>query len=184
MRAFRILNWSQMAMPAIPLIAALLVMLGGPSAQATGIYWTNQLTSTIGRANLDGTGVNGSFVASPTMPTGIAVDGTSIYWGLSQVTHAIARSNLDGSAVNGSFISGVNTPTGVAVDGTHIYWADYANDEIGRANLDGTSVNQSFISTGTNGPYGIAVSLVPEPATGLLVMGGMVGVAAMRRTKA
>jgi hypothetical protein len=86
--------------------------------------------------------------------------------------------------VNESFITGLHEPTGVAVDGTHIYWADYANNEIGRANLDGTGVNQGFVSTGTNGPYGIAVSLVPEPATGLLVMGGMVGVAAMRRREA
>jgi len=51
---------------------------------------------------------------------------------------------------------------------------------IGRANLDGTGVNQDFI-TGANGPYEIAVSLVPEPATGLLVMVGVLGLAVARR---
>ncbi len=70
--------------------------------------------------------------------------------------------------MNQSFISGILGPD-VAVDGSYIYWTDYSNSRIGRANLDGTGVNQSFISAGVSNPYGIAISLVPEPATGLLV---------------
>ena len=68
----------------------------------------------------------------------------------------------------------------MAVDGTSIYWANQTPGTIGRANLDGTDVNQSFI-TGANFPFDIAVSLVPEPATGLLVMVGVLSLAVARR---
>ncbi|HME70494.1 MAG TPA: PEP-CTERM sorting domain-containing protein [Myxococcota bacterium] len=53
---------------------------------------------------------------------------------------------------------------------------------IGRANLDGTGVSQSFI-TGASHPEGLAVVPVPEPATGLLVMGGVLGLAVTRRRR-
>jgi len=80
--------------------------------------------------------------------------------------------------VNQSFISGLNSAGGLAVDGTYIYWTN--GNAIGRANLDGTGVNESFI-TGASAPGNIAVSLVPEPATGLLVMGGVLALAVARR---
>ncbi|HBZ68865.1 MAG TPA: hypothetical protein DEP35_03595 [Deltaproteobacteria bacterium] len=53
---------------------------------------------------------------------------------------------------------------------------------MGPANLDGTGVNENFI-TGASAPIGVAVSLVPEPGTGLLVMGGLIGLAAIGRHK-
>ena len=48
---------------------------GGPRGLAVDgrhIYWTTN--STIGRANLDGTGVNQSFITGATRPDGVAVD--------------------------------------------------------------------------------------------------------------
>jgi hypothetical protein len=69
---------------------------------------------------------------------------------------------------------------GVTVDGTHIYWANASPSEIGRANLDGSGVNESFI-TGASSPLGVAVSSVPEPSTGLLVIGGLLGLAGSRK---
>lgn len=139
----------------------------------------------IGRANLDGTGVNPSFITPSTALSdlfGLAVDGTHIYWA-HLGSNTIGRANLDGTGVNDSFITGANLPAGVAVDGTFIYWANSGTSStlqsIGRANLDGTGVNQSFITPGY-GPIGIAVSPVPEPATGLLVMAGVLGLAVTR----
>ena len=40
------------------------------------VYWTDQATDTIARANLDGTGVNQSFITGAGAPDGVAVDGT------------------------------------------------------------------------------------------------------------
>jgi hypothetical protein len=42
-------------------------------------------------------------------------------------------------------------------------------------------VNQNFITLGSGVIGAIAISLVPEPATGLLVMGGVLGLAVSRR---
>src|SRR5207247_859902 len=128
-----------------------------------------------------GTDVNQSFITGVNKPTGIAVDGTHIYWA-TYSTNSIGRANLDGTGVNQSFISGAEGPIGVAVDATYIYWDYEVFDAIGRANLDGTGVNQNFI-TGVRGPGGIAV-FVPEPSTGLLVFAGLLGLAGWRRARA
>ena len=128
------------------------------------VYWANfgpagTTGTTIGRANLDGTGVNQSFVGGATDPCGVAVDAAHLYWAnrTPSATRgtAIGRANLDGTGVNHSFIP-ANGPCGVAVDGAHIYWANIDQRTIGRANVDGTGVNQSFISGGS-APCGVAV---------------------------
>jgi len=133
--------------------AGLLVMWLAPSAEADGIYWTNPISGTIGRSNLDGTGVNQNLVSGPTEPGYLAVDGTYIYWTDSS---AIGRANLDGTGVNVNFIPDPDGPGGIAIDGTHIYWTNFFPETISRANLDGTGVNQSFI-TGASSPLGVAV---------------------------
>ena len=154
-------------------------LLGGPYAIAVDgtyiYYWLdgNYDGVGIGRANLDGTGVNEQFI-TPLLhefpvgnPWGIAVDATHIYFtdeivvggNSNQVEYTIGRANLDGTGVNETFIGGIGYGGGVAVDGTHIYWTNPQAHTIGRANLDGTGVNQSFVSLGYE-PYGIAISLV------------------------
>ncbi len=127
------------------------------AVDSTHIYWDNTLASpfpsgTIGRANLDGTGVQEAFISGLTGPTGIAVDGTHIYW-VNGATPTIGRANLDGTGVNQDFITGLTSSSapgppsvhGIAVDGAHIYWGTSAGT-IGRASLDGSGVNNSFIS--------------------------------------
>ena len=112
---------------------------------------------TIGRANLDGTGVDRA--SSPAREA---------LWGggrrrarlLGQLRrrrrNTIGRANLDGTGVDQSFITGP-TARGVAVDAAHVYWANvFDHKTIGRANLDGTGVDQSFI-TGASSPAGVAV---------------------------
>jgi virginiamycin B lyase len=108
-----------------------LAMLGvAPLAQALTpprIYWTNYNGGAIGSANLDGTGVNQSFITGASFPVGLAVDGQHIYWA-NEGLATIGVANLDGTGVNQSFIStGASDLVGLAVDGQHIYWADDAN---------------------------------------------------------
>jgi virginiamycin B lyase len=43
-------------------------------------YWTSAATATVGRANLDGTGVDQSFITGARTPFGVAVDGAHVYW--------------------------------------------------------------------------------------------------------
>lgn len=106
------------------------------------------------RANLDGTGLNASFIAA-TDAFYITVDSSHIYWsdGFSQ---AVGRANIDGTGANPSFISGTPNIRGLAVDGSHVYWAMGApTNSIGRANLDGTGANNSFVTGVT--PLAVAV---------------------------
>ena len=91
------------------------------------MYWANYNPgngTTFGRANLDGTGANQSFITAATDSIGIAVDGQHVYW-TNTFAGTIGRANLDGTGVNQFFITGANDPEGVAVDGQHIYWTTY-----------------------------------------------------------
>jgi len=121
------------------------------------LYWTNFGMNTIGRASVDGTGANQSFISGTNAPAGVAVDSNYVYWtnGNAGTIGTIGRANLDGTGANQSFISAGNLPTGVAVDSNFVYWATNES-AIARANLDGTGANQSFI-TGANVPNGVAV---------------------------
>jgi hypothetical protein len=125
------------------------------------VYWTTQVS--IGRANLDGTGVQKSFIpgvnagATTSAACGLAVDRTHIYWA-NGAKGTIGRANLDGTGATQDFIvTGARFAVcGLVLDGAHIYWgtssfSDLGNNlptdgTIGRANLDGTGVNNSFIT--------------------------------------
>jgi virginiamycin B lyase len=131
-----------------------LSLLFAGSAEAH-VYWTNNADTTIGRANLDGTGVNQSLISGGFNPCGVAVDGAHVYWG-NIGAGTIGRANLDGSGANQSFIGGPVGPCGVAVDGAHVYWADTNGTAIGRANLDGSGVNPGFIDN-IDAPCGVTV---------------------------
>jgi hypothetical protein len=63
------------------ILEAVLVLSAVPSARATGIYWTDPGSDSIGHANLDGTGVNNKFISGVFYgPIGIAVDQTYLYY--------------------------------------------------------------------------------------------------------
>ena len=49
-------------------------------AEANFVYWTNDGGTTIGRAKLNGSGPNNSFIAGLNDPLGVAVDSRFIYW--------------------------------------------------------------------------------------------------------
>jgi Low-density lipoprotein receptor repeat class B len=44
------------------------------AVDAGHVYWANDGTNTIGRANLDGTGADQIFITGAATPTGVAVD--------------------------------------------------------------------------------------------------------------
>jgi hypothetical protein len=145
---------------------------GGPCGVAVAakyIYWVSRAESskpvTIGRARLDGTGVNKRFITDVTNSCGIAVAGGHIYWTNSgfadsrHATDAIGRANLDGTGVNQRFIRTASPPGCVAVYQGHIYWGQFKGGfahpsaTIVRANLNGSAVNTQFI-TGINDTCG------------------------------
>jgi hypothetical protein len=125
------------------------------------IYWTNDCAgcTTIGGANLDGSGVVAAVIGGIPRPCGIAVAGGYLYWG-SENGSAIGRAKLDGSSVEPAFITtGTHGVCSIATDATYLYWANFSHDagtSIGRAKLDGGEVKDPFITTST-GPTGVAV---------------------------
>ena len=137
-----------------------------PHTCSAYIYWSNSGSSAIGRANLDGTGVNQSWITWADKVYGVAADANYVYWA-NNYANTIGRANLDGTGVNQSWITGASRVFGPSADANYVYWSNYEANTIGRANLDGTGVNQSWI-TGCNLPCLLAVGLPsspPAPAT-------------------
>jgi virginiamycin B lyase len=132
---------------------AVLASAGMASAH---VYWASDGTSTIGRANFDGSSADGSVVDPAEEGQGVAVNATHIYYTDrfgAQV--GVGRADLDGNNANAALIplSVANTPRQLAVDGGHVYWT--MSSGIGRADLDGTNASIPFITT--TSPIGIAV---------------------------
>ncbi len=127
---------------------------GGESSSAlwltpqSHVYWTNFNAdpTSIGRASIDGTDVNQTFISGADQTTGqLAADASFLYW-YNNDGHSIARANLDGTGVDLNFIGGASSAgLGVAVDANYIYWTR-TQQGVGRANLDGTGVSETFIS--------------------------------------
>jgi virginiamycin B lyase len=139
-------------------LTALATLAYAPAAAAISpphIYWTNFGTGTIGRANLDGTGVNQSFIAASSRPEQVTVNGNYIYW-TDFDAGTIGRADLDGLAVKQSFITGATNPWGAAVNGQHVYWTNFGTGTIGVADLNAGNANQALI-TGAGSPTGLAV---------------------------
>jgi virginiamycin B lyase len=132
------------------------------AVDANHIYWSQSpgfgsgSGGAIGRANLDGTGIDPEFIPFPpgSEPVAVAVDAAHIYWFNAD---NIARANPDGTEVDPSFISRLreSRPMDLAVGAEHIYWAG-GSGRIGRADLDGSGVDRRFI-TGAGRVSGIAV---------------------------
>ena len=73
------------------------------------------LRGTIGRANLDGTGVDQSFISGAGAARDVAVDAGHVYW-TDFDAQTIGRANLDGSGIDRSFISGAGAVDDLVVD--------------------------------------------------------------------
>ena len=90
----------------VALLAALVALLvGAAGASANFVYWANQGQTTIGRAKINGSGANNSFLTGITDLHGVAIDSKYVYWAQGNgATSTIGRANLDGTSPNPSFI--------------------------------------------------------------------------------
>jgi len=135
---------------------------GAQAAGSRHVYWSDNGTNdshgtTIGRADVDGTGADQNFISDASSPTAVAVDAGHVYWA-NLWASTIGRANLDGTGADQNFITGADVPRGLAVDASHVYWTNPNLGTIGRANLDGTGVDQNFITLGPAAhPFGLAV---------------------------
>ena len=143
------------------LFAAFLLVLPlalAPRAAAY-IYWTNLDTQTMGRAKLNGTGVEPGFLDVTRGP--MTVDARRIYWVSGKKSDKVARARIDGTGIDRNYITGfvplycARVCSGIvndlAVGAGHIYGAGYGTGSytIVRANLDGTGIDHNFIRTTT-----------------------------------
>lgn len=116
----------------------------------------------IGRANLDGSGVEPALIAiDPQAVTlDVAVGAEHIYWtwavdrGGEDYQGWIGRANLDGSGVEPKLIPGPGVGA-LAVGGDHVYWSDSEARTIGRADLDGSDVEPRFITAAGERPFDV-----------------------------
>lgn len=143
------------------LAAAAFAVVGAVNARpaAAYVYWANRDANSIGRANLDGKGVNQRFITRAISPRGVALDRSHIYWVSAPFGGGgtIGRANLTPSQIKPHFVGGDIAPNGIAVGAGHIYFTDFS-DLIGRVNLDGSGLEPSFITESVFNPEGIAVA--------------------------
>lgn len=125
------------------------------------VFWSSTGTEGLGRAGLDGGGMQVDFLPNAGAPLGIDVDATHIYWAND---NGVARSNLDGTDVVQGFITSGYNLSGMAVDRAHIYWSDSYLGKIGRANLDGSGQHWIVKKIGV---YGLAVDALGPQAPAL-----------------
>ena len=136
-----------------------LVTSGSPRALAVDvlaghIYWTDQDTRWIWRANLDGSEAGAVVTSGLIRPVAIALDLTrgQMYW-TDAGSNRIQRSDLDGSRAQTLVRTGLHSPEGLALDvvGGKVYWSDFGTNKIQRANLDGSQV-EDLVTTGLRIP--------------------------------
>ena len=133
-------------------------------AGAGKMYWTDEGTDKIQRANLDGSGVQDLVTSGLSGPKGLALDlgAGKMYWADSR-TDKIQRANLDGSGVEDlvrlprNWTAG---PWGLALDlgAGKMYWTAAGTGKIQRANLDGSGV-EDLVTSRLDDPRGLALDL-------------------------
>ena len=124
------------------------------------MYWMDDATKKIQRANLDGSQVE-DLITGLLWLRGIALDvgRGKMYW-TDDWTDKIQRANLDGSNVEDLITTGLRYPDDIALDVGRgkMYWTDWFTKKIQRANLDGSNV-EDLITTGLGSPYDIALDV-------------------------
>ena len=171
-------------------------VFGEPNPHTCGVavddkymYWANETTNSIGRAELANFStkdqvVEGDWLPLPdppgtvSSPCGVAVDGSYVYWGINTVKTtagpqeagtSIGRAKKsDGSGATNAWLGGGNRVTGLTIDGEFLYWSNAGDTipghgSIGRGNVNGSGWQGDFVS-GLNDPFGVAVdSAGPAP---------------------
>jgi hypothetical protein len=144
-------------------VCVVLLSLGVAAPAEAFIYWTDSSDYSIGRASIDGSGANDSFIADLPGVCGLAADGGFVYWGNSRLG-AIGRATLDGADVDQSLIGGGLGTCGVSATGGSLAWANFGNGQsfdtssIGIGSKNGATVRQTWVvgPADVNGPLGTA----------------------------
>ena len=165
-RLVKVIGRSLGAGRVLAVTAVLLGSIWAVSPAHAYIYWSTDSFGTIGRANLDGTGVDESWIKDAGAPRGLALgpNGEYIYWAEQGVpgyyeSGSIGRAKLDGTGATNAFISpeyadGHAPQDWVAANSAHLYWSEgwYNNSsppqqgwDIANANLDGTQENDYWL---------------------------------------
>ncbi len=162
----------------VAMAALLAVHTVGAPLTAPQIFWTDEGTGKIQRANLDGSNVTDIVTGVTPSKLGLAVDPTAekLYFAdLSGPTSRIRRSNLDGSDIEDLIDTGADAPDAIILDRSagHMYWSqfniNFGQSRIRRADFDGTNIVD--IVTGLTAPVGLGL----YPAGGKIYWSHAVG---------
>ena len=132
------------------------VSASGLAVSGTHIYWATGFNGTIGRANIDGTGLEESFVGGLMSTTDVLVAGGFLYWTEASQERGIGRVGLDGSNPELNFIPEVTFGQGLASDGNTLYITQGAFT-IATANLDGSGYSELISGFPTGVKQGLTV---------------------------
>jgi len=129
----------------------------------------------IRRADLDGTNIE-NLITVGVNTSGLELDlaGNKMYW-TNNNEGQLWRANIDGTLPE-LLVSGLVNPLGLALDliNGKVYCAEHHAGIIKMANLDGTDVTDFLISDRFE-VHGLALHVIPEPATVLLLgLGGLI----------
>jgi hypothetical protein len=143
---------------------AFMFALGGTAS--ADIYWAAEGTDTIGRANNAGGSVQTGFIGGAgvaTDPTGVAINGTHIYWSHDAgAGGSIGRDTIGGSgSPAATYIATTSDPQGVGLDASLVYWTQTiaASGWVGRAlQFNGNVLSQTFQPTADTLQCGVAAN--------------------------
>lgn len=123
----------------------------GVAVDSSHLYFNDYTLNSLGRANINGSSVEHTFITGGVNPQHPYVHGGKIYWTNKGYDGCppgctVGVADLSGIGVNQNFITGTHDPpSGVAVNDSYLYWSN--GDSIGRSNLAGTVVDPGFITT-------------------------------------
>jgi hypothetical protein len=113
----------------------------------------------VGRATLDGSGVDNKFIETEGFMSGVAVDSAHVYW-VDNGTGNVGRASLDGGSIEPEFVPAAEPGTsasGIAVGPSGIYWTRQSPAAIMHAELDGSEAFAVPASLEGKTPCGVAV---------------------------
>lgn len=114
------------------------------------LYWGDWGNEYIGRAKLDGTGVEQPWVAAAGRVTALTIDTTYVYYGRGTAKN-VGRVNLDGSGQEDEWLTGLAVGGGTEVGGLAVTWSHIyisflgGGGDIDRAEISGLSVESPWV---------------------------------------
>jgi hypothetical protein len=129
----------------------------GIAVDSTFIYWANAETGYIGRAKLNGTSVEPTWLhTEATAVVGIAVDSGHIYWAAGPTAY-IGRATIAGASIEKTWLHNGTGAEGIAVNAANIFWTE-SGGFIGRATIAGASIESEWLTIEATPPSGIALT--------------------------